>query len=202
MRRDAGGGWQWSGEDGPRDDTEGGFEPLFEEGQRCDACGVVEGRVGIDPTCGGVYDGEPTLVCYDCLGPALRRHYGAMEGIAVVVEPAAVFDTHDYYRIDEMAAYEFLQEDIDTVAWMLLEIGGECQQCGEQSHVLWLPIEAIDIELPDDTPIFVNPDAPRRFLCGTCAGEALARAYRASERRLLQVEVPRAAMGLLLPGTT
>ncbi|HXF52277.1 MAG TPA: hypothetical protein VNM43_11405 [Dehalococcoidia bacterium] len=200
MRRDAGGGWQWPGEPGAEDEEEG-FEPLFEEGQRCDACGVTEGRVGIDPTCGGVYDGTPTFVCYDCLQPALRRHYEAMEGIAVVVEPAALFDTHDYYRVDEMAAYEFLQEDIDTVSWMLLTIGGDCEECGEQSHVLWLPVEAIDVELPEDTPIFVNPEAPRKLLCGPCAADTLAQAYCAAERRLWQVEVPRAAMGLLLPGT-
>lgn len=201
MRRDAGGGWQWSGDPGPGEEEEG-FAPLFAEGQRCDACGVAEGRVGIDPTCGGVYDGTPAFVCYDCLGPALRREYERMEGIAVIVEPAAMFDTHDYYRIDEMAAYEFLQEDIDTVAWMLLATGGDCEECCEQSHVLWLPVDAIDVELPEDAPIFVNPEAPRRLLCGPCAADALAMAYRAAERRLWQVEVPRAAMGLLLPGTT
>lgn len=202
MRRDVPGGWQWPADPGPEDDAEDAVRPLFVAGQRCDSCGAAEGRVGIDPTCGGAYDGEPTLVCHDCLEPALRRSYDAMQGIAVVVEPAAVFDTHDYYRVDEMASYEFLQEDIDAVSWMLLAVGGGCEECGEQSHALWLPVEAIDIHLPDDTPIIVNPEAPGRLLCGGCLAQTLTRAYRATGRPLLQVEVPRAAMGLLLPGTT
>ncbi len=199
MSRDPTGPEPWEDESAEEDEA---YAPLFEEGQPCDLCGASEGRVGIDPTCQGEYDGAPEIACYRCLGPALRRHYEGMEGIAVVVEPAPGFDSHDYYRVDELREYDFLLEDIDTISWLLLGIGGDCDVCRKQSHVLWLPADAIDSRLPDDAPMFVNPGAEGRFLCGGCVADALTNAYRASERRLLQVETPRAAMGVLVPATT
>src|SRR5581483_6873211 len=66
-------------------DGEGG--DLFEEGQQCDVCASEDGRVGVDPTCRGAYDGDPVLFGFNCLEKGLVDAYQGLEGVAVIVEP-------------------------------------------------------------------------------------------------------------------
>ena len=46
-------------EEPDEDEEEDEAADLFEEGQQCDVCAAEEGRVGLDPTCRGAYDGDP-----------------------------------------------------------------------------------------------------------------------------------------------
>ena len=59
---------------------------LFEAGQFCDVCSKEEGRVGLDPTCRGAYDGDPVFLCFGCLTGALQDAYKGVEGSAIIVE--------------------------------------------------------------------------------------------------------------------
>jgi hypothetical protein len=182
------------------DDEEG--EPvvdLFEPGQRCDICQSAEGRIGIDPTCRGLYEAEPVLACADCAGDALASRWDAVEGIAVVVEPFGEYDTHYYYRLDEMPAYSFVREDVEAISWVMLTIGDACARCGEQSRVAWLTKHFVDERLPEGRRVFRNLDETIEHLCGRCAGTALASIYTSMELPLMTVEIPRAAMGVLMP---
>jgi hypothetical protein len=91
------------------DDEDDEEEEMFAEGELCWACQSEPGRVGVDPTCHGVYTGEDgaTLLGYDCLAKGLKDAYARTEGIAVIVEPFADNKFHLYYRLDEMPAYQF-----------------------------------------------------------------------------------------------
>ena len=67
------------------DDDEGEMTgDLFEPGQLCDVCSKEEGRVGLDPTCRGQYDGDPVFLCFGCLTGALQDAYKAVEGVAIL----------------------------------------------------------------------------------------------------------------------
>src|SRR4051812_40473612 len=121
------------------DDEDGeDVEPLFAEGQLCDVCQGEEGRVGLDRTCRGTYEGDPTLFGYNCLEQGLKDAWKDVEGVAAVVEPFGEYGAHYYYRLDEMPAYQFVREDIEAMSWLMLTIGDNCARCGEQSHVAWL----------------------------------------------------------------
>jgi hypothetical protein len=186
-----------SDEDDEADEEEGA--PLFEEGQRCDVCERNEGRVGLDPTCRGAYDGDPILYCFDCLGDGLRAAWRPLEGVAVIVEPFGEYTAHYYYRLDEMPAYQFVREDIEGVSWLMLTIGGPCARCGEQGHYVWLPPDAVDRRLPEGQAIFRDLGGNFEHLCPSHAADALARTYRELGLPLLTVELPRGAMGILVP---
>ena len=180
-------------------DDEGESYDLFEEGQLCDICQHDQGRVGVDPTARGSYDGTPVLLCYECLEGGLKDHYGRVDGVAVVVEPFGEYSAHYYYRLDEMPAYQFVREDVEAISWLLLTIGDECKRCGEQSHFAWLTRGFIDERLPENRPVFRNLDAEVLHLCTNCAAAALAEAYRSMQLPLMTVETPRSAMGILMP---
>ncbi|HYM16282.1 MAG TPA: hypothetical protein VEZ14_12050 [Dehalococcoidia bacterium] len=184
---------------GDDEDEEGEAEDLFEEGQPCDLCQSEEGRVGLDPTCRGAYDGEPVLMGYKCLEAGLKDAYGSIEGVAVVVEPFGEFGAHYYYRLDEMPEYEFVREDVEAVSWLMLAIGDACARCGEQSHVAWLTREFVDQKLPENRPVFRNLEGDVEKLCRGCAASALAVAYASLKLPLMTVELPRSAMGVLMP---
>ncbi|MEX2245233.1 MAG: hypothetical protein WEC75_00970 [Dehalococcoidia bacterium] len=172
---------------------------LFEEGQRCDVCGGVDGRVGFDPTVRGSYDGTPVLYCYGCLEAGLKSAYRDVDGVAVVVEPFGEYRAHYYYRLDELPAYQFVREDIEALSWLLLTIGDTCARCSEQSHVAWLTRDFVDARLPEGEPVFRNMDADIEHLCNSCAAAALAELYRSLDLPLMTVELPRSAMGVLMP---
>ena len=63
------------------DEEEDEAADLFEEGQQCDVCAAEEGRVGLDPTCRGAYDGDPVLYGYNCLEKGLKDAYRPLEGV-------------------------------------------------------------------------------------------------------------------------
>jgi hypothetical protein len=172
---------------------------LFEEGQLCDVCGATEGRVGLDPTCRGAYDGDPALYCFACLAGGLKEAYGTVEGVAVIIEPFDEWSEHYYYRLDEMPAYQFVREDIEAISWLMLTIGDACARCGEQSRMAWLTREFVDPKLPENQAVFRNLDRDIEHLCGPCAGQALARSYASLELPLMTVELPRSAMGIMMP---
>jgi hypothetical protein len=172
---------------------------LFEAGQQCDLCGAEEGRVGIDPTCRGAYDGRPVLAGWGCLERALKDAYGGIEGIAVIVESFGEYADHLYYRLDEMPAYQFVRDDTEAISWLLLTIGDTCARCGEQSRFAWLSRDFVDARLPENEPVFKNLDRDIEHLCTGCTAAALARSYRSLELPLMTVEVPRSAMGILMP---
>jgi hypothetical protein len=174
-------------------------EPLFEAGQRCDACENEDGRVGLDPTCRGAYDGDPQLFGYNCLADGLKEAWSKVEGVAAVVEPFGEYGAHYYYRLDEMPAYQFVREDVEAMSWLMLTVGDACARCGQQSHVAWLTPEFVDQKLPEDRQVFRNLDKDVEHLCQACAAEALAQAYRELELPLMTVELPRSAMGVLMP---
>lgn len=173
--------------------------PLFEAGQRCDLCESEEGRVGLDPTCRGAYDGEPQLFGYNCLEGGLKDAWSKVEGVAAVVEPFGEYAAHFYYRLDEMPAYQFVREDVEAMSWLMLTVGDACARCGEQSHVAWLTPDFVDQRLPEDRQVFRNLDQDVEHLCQACAAAALAEAYRELGLPLITVELPRSAMGVLMP---
>ena len=183
---------------GDEDGEEETFD-LFEPGQQCDICSSEEGRVGLDPTCRGNYDGEPVLYGYNCLDDGLKSQWAAVDGAAVVVEPFGDYSAHYYYRIDEMPAYSFVRQDVEALSWLLLSIGGPCAQCGEQSHVAWLTPEFVDARLPENEPVFRNLDGDVEHLCNEHASARLAEIYREIGLPLITAEVPRSAMGVLMP---
>jgi hypothetical protein len=187
-----------SGDDDEEEEDEEN-EPLFEAGQRCDVCENEEGRVGLDPTCRGAYDGDPQLFGWDCLADGLKEAWSKVEGLAAVVEPFGEYSAHFYYRLDEMPAYQFVREDVEAMSWLMLSVGDACARCGEQSHVAWLTPEFVDQKLPENRAVFRNLDADVEHLCQACTAAALAQAYRELELPLITVELPRSAMGVLMP---
>jgi hypothetical protein len=184
---------------GDGDDEDEEVEELFEEGQPCDVCQQEDGRVGLDPTCRGVYEGEPVLLGYSCLEGALKEAYKGVDGVAIVVEPFGEYSAHYYYRLDEMPAYQFVREDVEAISWLLLTIGDACGRCGEQSHFAWLTKDFVDERLPENRPLFRNLEGDIERLCGPCAGSALAESYSSLKLPLMTVELPRSAMGILMP---
>ena len=185
------------------DDEEDDGEAIFVEGELCWVCQKERGRVGIDPTCHGSYSGDdgPLLLGFDCLAKGLKDAYAKTEGIGVIVEPFGDNKFHLYYRLDEMPAYQFPREDIEGVSWMMLTIGDPCGRCGEQSHFAWLTPAFVDPELPeeDTRAVFRNLDAEYERLCRGCAAAALAACYTSLDLPLMTVELPRSAMGVMMP---
>ena len=185
------------------DDEEEGDEELFAPGDMCSRCESERGRVALDPTCHGVYGGDdgPVLFGYDCLPQGLAEAYSKTEGIGVIVEPFGHNKFHLYYRLDEMAAYQFPRTDIEAVSWLMLTIGDACSRCGEQSHFAWLTPAFVDPELPedDDAPVFRNMERDIERLCRACAAQALTAAYKSLNLPLMTVELPRSAMGVMMP---
>jgi len=177
-------------------------EPLFKDGDLCWVCQEEPGRVGLDPSCGGEYPGlDPVLLGEKCLPAALKEAYGATEGIGVIVEPFGTYGQHLYYRLDEMPSYGFTRDDVEGVSWLMLTIGDACARCGEQSHFTWLTKDFVDSNLPEeeDESVFRDLDRDTQRLCRSCAADALARAYAAMKPRLVTVELPRGAMGVMIP---
>jgi hypothetical protein len=183
-------------EDEEEEPVEGG---LFELGQQCDICSAEEGIVGLDPTVRGAYDGTPVLYGTNCLPEGLKAAYAGVEGIGVIVEPFDEYSDLYYYRLDEMPAYQFVREDIEAISWLLLTIGGPCARCGEQSRFAVLNRDFVDPRLPEGEPVFRNMEADAEQLCGACAGQALARACLSLALPLMTVELPRSAMGIIMP---
>ncbi len=185
------------------DDDEEEEEPgeLFQAGQLCDVCQGEDGRVGLDPTCRGAYEdaGDPVLFGYNCLEQGLKTAWSKVEGVAAVVEPFGEYSAHYYYRLDEMPAYQFVREDVEALSWLMLSIGDNCARCGEQSHVAWLTPEFVDQHLPENRPLFRNLDGVIEHLCTGCTASALSGAYRTLGLPLMTVELPRSAMGVLMP---
>jgi len=185
------------------DDEDGEEDEMFAEGELCSMCENEPGRVGVDPTCHGVYTGDerPALLGYDCLEKGLEDAYSGTEGIAVIVEPFGENKYHLYYRLDEMPAYQFPRSDIEAISWLMLTIGDACSRCGAQSHVAWLTPEFVDPELPEeeDRAVFRNMDRDCERLCRACTAAALAVAYRALDLPLMTVELPVGAMGIMMP---
>lgn len=180
------------GEDG--EETAG----LFEPGQPCDVCGK-EGRIGIDPTARGTYDGTPVLACHECAPQALKDAFAEVQGMSVIVEPFGDYDCAWYYRLDEMASYQFVREDLEAISWLFLTIGGPCSRCGEQSRHAWLTDDFVDPRLPEGAPVFRNLDGDSETLCNACAAGALAEACVSLDLPLIAVDVPRSAMGIIIP---
>jgi hypothetical protein len=181
------------------DDEEEVSYELFAEGQRCDVCNGEEGRVGLDPTCRGAYDGEPRLYGYNCLADGLRTAWKDVEGVSAIVEPFAEYGALHYYRVDELPSYQFVREDTEAISWLLLTVGDDCSRCSEQSRHAWLTPEFVDPRLPENRPVFRNLDADIEHLCNTHAAERMARVCREMELPLMTIELPRSAMGLLMP---
>jgi hypothetical protein len=176
-------------------------EDLFAPGEKCQRCGTEAGAFGLDASCHGQYDGEPALLGRNCLEGALKDAYGQNDGIAIVVEPFGKNRFHLYYRLDEMPAYQFPRLDVEGISWLLLTIGDACARCGEQSHAAWLTTKFVDRNLPEDpdTPVFRNLDQDAEHLCWNCTARALASAYRKLNLPMLTIEVPRSAMGVMMP---
>ena len=180
------------------EEVEEEYEGLFTEGQACDLCGKP-GRVGIDPTCRGNYDGEPKLACFDCAPSVLKDAFAEVQGMSAIVEPLEDYDVLWYYRIDEMASYQFVREDLEGISWLLLTVGGPCSRCGEQSRHAWLTSDVIDPKLPEGKAVFRNLDSDTEALCNGCAAGAINDACKAIDMPLIAIEVPRSAMGVLIP---
>jgi hypothetical protein len=190
------------GEEFESDDDEGiELEELFEPGEKCHICSAEDGRIGLDPSCHGSYDGEPALLGRNCAEAALKDAYAQNDGIAIVVEPFGDNNFHLYYRLDEMPAYGFSREDIEGISWLLLTIGDACARCGEQSHTAWLTTKFVDPSLPEepDRNVFRNLDKDIEHLCRACTAAALAAAYGKLNLPMLTIEVPRSAMGIMMP---
>lgn len=185
------------------DEEDAPDESMFVEGEMCWLCQEERGRVGLDPTCHGAYPGDdgPVLLGPKCLEARLVEAYAKNDGIAVIVEPFGDNNLHLYYRVDEMPAYQFPREDVEGISWILLTIGGPCARCQEQSHFAWLTPEFVDPELPEEAnrAVFKNLDAEFENLCRSCAAKELARAYLALPLSLVTVELPRSAMGVMMP---
>lgn len=178
-------------------------EPMFVAGDKCWSCQEEPGRVGLDPSCHGMYPGgdDPILLGATCLEAKLIEAYSKNDGIAVIVEPFGEHALHLYYRVDEMPAYQFSREDVEGISWILLTIGGPCARCKEQSHFAWLTPSFVDPELPEeaDRAVFRNLDADFENLCRSCAAKALSKAYLLLGVPLMNVEIPRSAMGVMMP---
>ena len=178
-------------------------EELFAPGDTCSRCDSERGRIGLDPTCHGVYGGDegPVLFGYDCLPQGLAEAYAATEGIGVIVEPFGHNKFHLYYRLDEMPAYQFCRSDVEAISWLMLTLGDACSRCGEQSHFAWLTKDFVDQELPEDedTPVFRNLEGNFERLCRSCTAKALTAAYTSMNLPLMTVELPRSAMGVMMP---
>lgn len=173
---------------------------LFEPGMPCDRCNSEPGAIGLDPTCRGAYDGEPQLFGHNCARAALTEAYSGIEGVAAVVEPFGEYSAHYYYRLHEMPSYRFVTDDIEALSWLMLALGGDCDRCGNaQSRFAWLSPKFVDQRLPEDKPVFRNMDGKMDHLCAGCAAAALAGAYKQLSLPLITVELPRGAMGLLIP---
>ena len=185
------------------DDDDGEDEELFAPGDMCSRCESERGRVGLDPTCHGMYGGDdgPVLFGYDCLPQGLSEAYATTEGIGVIVEPFGHNKFHLYYRLDEMPAYQFCRSDIEAVSWLVLTLGDACSRCGEQSHFAWLTKDFVDQELPEDedTPVFRNLEGNLERLCRSCTAKALTASYTSMNLPLMTVELPRSAMGVMMP---
>lgn len=179
------------------EEEEGG--DLFELGQPCDVCQKEDGRIGLDPTCRGSYEGNPVLLCFNCAPAELASAWGRVEGVSAIVEPFGEYSAHYYYRIDEMPAYQFVREDVEGISWLQLSVGDACARCGEQSHHAWLPRDMVDARLPENESVFRNLDRDLEHLCNNCAAAALAETYRSLDLPLITVELPRGAMGVLMP---
>jgi len=166
-------------------------------------CNRETGRVGLDATCHGNYAGEEglTLLGYNGLEQALKDAYAKTEGIGVIVEPFGENMYHLYYRLDELPAYQFPREDIEAVSWQMLSLGDACSRCGQQSHFAWLTTDFVDPDLPEDEdePVFRNMDKDYERLCRSCTAIALAKAYKDLKLPLITAELPRAAMGIMMP---
>lgn len=190
-------------DDDEEEDEDEGDEEIFSPGDMCSRCEAERGRVGLDPTCHGVYgDGDgPELFGYNCLPQGLAEAYAKTEGIGVIVEPFGHNKFHLYYRLDEMPAYQFPRSDIEAVSWVMLSLGDACSRCGEQSHFAWLTKDFVDPELPEDedATVFRNMDRNFERLCRTCAAKALTAAYTSMDLPLMTVELPRSAMGVMMP---
>jgi hypothetical protein len=184
---------------GDFEDDESFPHDLFGDGGPCEACGNEPGRIGIDPTCRGAYDGEPQLVGFDCAAEQLKQAYGSVEGVGVIVEPFGEYAAHFYYRLDEMPAYQFVRDDVEAISWLMLTIGDACARCGQQSRFALLTKNFVDEDLPENEQVFRNLDRDIDHLCGACAATHLARSYEALQAPLVTVEVPRGAMGILMP---
>ena len=180
----------------PEDEEE--VRDLFSVGMPCYVCGE-EGQIGLDPTCRGAYDGEAALYCFRCAADGLREAFAGIDGISVVVEPFGKYDAQYSYRIDEMPAYQFVREDIEAVSWLLLTIGDACARCGEQSHHAWLTRSFVDAKLPEGRAVFRNLDRDVEHLCNGCVAAALVKASAALKLPMMTLEVPRSAMGVLMP---
>jgi len=144
---------------------------------------------------------EPLLLCAMCLEGGIKDAFEQNDGIAIVVEPFGKNDMHLYYRLDEMPAYQFPREDVEAISWLLLTIGDDCARCGQQSHFAWLTSAFVDPELPEDPDraVFRNMDRDIEHLCRACAATALAKSYLSLKLGLVTAEVPRSAMGVLMP---
>jgi hypothetical protein len=59
----------------------------------------------------------------------------------------------------------------------------------------------VDPELPEDedTPVFRELDRDFERLCRSCAAKALAAVYKSMNLPLMTVELPRSAMGVMMP---
>jgi hypothetical protein len=189
--------------DDDEEDEDDGDEEIFSPGDTCSRCETERGRVGLDPTCHGVYGGEdgPVLFGYDCLPQGLTEAYEKTEGIGVIIEPFGHNKFHLYYRLDEMPAYQFCRQDVEAISWLMLTLGDACSRCGEQSHFAWLTKAFVDPELPEDedTPVFRNLDGNFERLCRSCTAKALTASYKAMNLPLMTVELPRSAMGVMMP---
>lgn len=185
----------YSGDDDDGEVTGG----MFALGQNCDICGAEEGRIGLDPTCRGNYDGTPILYGFNCVTDGLREAYGGVEGVGVIVEPFDEYTDAYYYRLDEMPAYQFVREDVEGISWLMLIIGDNCARCGEQSRFVFLTRDNVDPRLPEEEPVFRNLDGDLEHLCGACAGAALAAGCKSLDLPLMTVELPRSAMGIIMP---
>jgi len=184
---------------GDDDDDEYIPHNLFGDGGPCDVCGNDPGRIGIDPTCRGAYDGEPLLACYACAPEQLKRAYADVEGVGVIIEPFGEYSAHFYYRLDEMPSYQFVREDTEAISWLMLTIGDACKRCGEQSRFALLTKTFVDEDLPENAQVFRHLDRDIEHLCAACTATYLAVAYKALQAPLVTVEVPRGAMGILMP---
>lgn len=184
---------------GDDDEEDGDGAPLFAEGAICDVCENEPGAIGIDPSCRGAYDGDPRLFGFACAPEQLASAYAGVEGVAVIVEPFGKFPAHYYYRLDEMPAYQFVREDVEAISWLMLTIGDDCARCGQQSRFALLTRDFVDQQLPENSTVFRHLDRPIEHLCAACAAAHLARSYQALRLPLVTVEIPRGAMGVLMP---
>jgi hypothetical protein len=186
-----------SGDDDEEDDGDT-WDP-FAEGGSCAICGDEPGTIGIDPTCRDTYDGEPILLGDRCAPEQIKEAFAQVEGVGVIVEPFGAYASNVYYRLDEMPAYQFVRDDIEAISWLMLTIGDDCKRCGEQSRFALLTPNFVDESLPEGQRVFRNLERPIEHLCGACAGMHLARTCQSLGLPLITVEVPRGAMGILIP---